>query len=88
MSAWDWAVLLAIGGLLVTVATYWTRSSDSRAYRNAWQQSTSREPQTVADDIPEIRRRREIEQLEAWLTIPPRPRNTIPTQRQPRKDQP
>lgn len=82
MSAYDWCVVAAVAALLITASSY--RGRDNQR----WRQSTGRMPQTVADDAAEHRRNREVAQLEAWLAVPLQPRNTIPPQRQPRKDQP
>lgn len=84
MTAYDWAVVAAVCALTVTFIHYCHRGDD----RNAWQQSTGSSPQTVADDVVEHRREREIAELEIWLQLPLQPRHTLPTQRQPRKDQP
>lgn len=51
-----------------------TRDDDTKR----WQESTSAED--VADNVADLRREREIAQLEAWLHHPYRTRNTIPHQ--------
>lgn len=76
MTAYDWAVVAAVCALTVTVIHYCHRRDD----RNAWQQSTGSSPQTVAEDVAEHRREREIAELATWLQLPAQPRNTIPQQ--------
>jgi hypothetical protein len=83
MNAFDWALIVAVCAIAITVIHYCHRGDDRQ-----WRESTGRTPQTVADDVAELRKAHEVEQLEAWLATPCQPRNTIPHQRQPRKDQP
>ncbi|MBT2477595.1 hypothetical protein [Streptomyces sp. ISL-94] len=67
MSAWDWAVLLAVGALVVTAVSYWQCGSDSRTCRDAWQQSAAEaaSAEQVTDDAAGLRRaRREAEQAD------------------------
>ncbi|MFF5778119.1 hypothetical protein ACFY7Y_14360 [Streptomyces virginiae] len=89
MNASDTA-LTCIGiaiGVALLIPCSWDAWHKARTHRR-WRQSTGHDPQTVADDVIEARRERERAQLEAWLRLPSQPRNTIPQQRQPRKDQP
>ena len=88
MTPWDWAVLIAIGALLI-IAADCCRDSD---YRDAWQDSTRTEDDVRAD-VTAWRKQR----TPAVDTEPGDPysddridleRMFIPTQRQPRKDQP
>ncbi|MFB8393705.1 hypothetical protein [Streptomyces yangpuensis] len=88
MSAWDWAVVIAVG-LLLIVAADCCRDSD---YRDAWQESTSTEDDARAD-ITTWRKQR----TPAVDTQPGDPysddridleRMFIPTQRQHRTEDP
>jgi hypothetical protein len=94
MSAWDWAVLFGICGLLVATASHWNRSDDSRTYRATWQESTRTEADVHAD-VTAWRARKD--EQPTFETEPGDPYSDdriaaellfIPTQRQPRKDQP
>ncbi|WP_405941575.1 hypothetical protein [Streptomyces sp. NBC_00207] len=74
-----WTCIGAAAGLLL-IATYGWDAWHLGRTRRRWQQSTGSDPQTVADDVTERRKQREIAQLEAWLRLPLQSRNTIPHQ--------
>ncbi|MCX5176764.1 hypothetical protein [Streptomyces virginiae] len=85
MGTFDWVAVFASCAFVVAVSYYANRpsSADDQSDaddRSAWQDSTGSDPQTVADDVAEARKKREIAELEAWLRAPSRPRNAIPHQ--------
>jgi hypothetical protein len=82
MTAWDWAVVAAVGALTILVIRHLNPADDDEADdRDAWQASTAtRTEDDVRRDIAETKAALEIAQLEAWLHTPLQPRNTIPHQ--------
>ena len=71
-----WLCFTLAACLLLAWAWYGACREDDRR----WQQTAADAARAVADDVAELRRQREIAELEAWLHARPRPRNTIPQQ--------
>ncbi|MEU3665800.1 hypothetical protein [Streptomyces virginiae] len=89
MTAYDWAVVIAIGALLVLASSY-RGSDDEDDDRAAWQASTTtrRTEDDVRRDLAAARKALEVAQLYDIWPDPPRGTTQLPTQRQHRKDQP
>ncbi|WP_030764867.1 hypothetical protein [Streptomyces sp. NRRL F-2664] len=85
MTAYDWAVVIAVGALLVLASSYQPRRD-----RAAWQASTTtrRTEDDVRRDLAAARKALEIAQLYEIWPDPPRGTTQLPNQRQHRTEDP
>lgn len=84
MSADDWVwacIAAAVGLLLVAPAAFdvWHKRRTRRRFQ-ATARAAARSEATVAEDVADRRKQREVALLESWLQTPCHPRNTIPHQ--------